>query len=74
MAFSCTVNFLLAGFLALAVSLELDSNANETSASNRQKELWMLVAFAGLNVVATLLVWLFMRTPSKPTSLEDMDV
>jgi hypothetical protein len=66
MSFACAVNFGFAGGLAMAVS----------QFSNRfdRSHIKLLGAFAALDGFAALLVWLYMRSPEKAVSLEDMNV
>ena len=64
MSLACAVNFASAGALALAVSVFSDSLEH----NNHFKLL------AGLDAVASLMVWLWMRSPEEAVSLEDMNV
>ena len=64
MSSAVSVNLGLAGVLAMVVSLTVNSG-------NMQS---LLGAFAGLDGLATVGVWLFMRSPEEAMSLEEMNV
>lgn len=66
MSFAVAVNFSFAGALAMAVP--------QYSSALEDKHLTLLGAFAGLDALAAVMVWLFMRSPEKPIELEDMNV
>jgi hypothetical protein len=76
MALACSMNFGLAGLLAFLVSYFPTPYVGGPSSppESNPKIDQMLEAFIGLDLLAAILVWLFMRSPRKPTSLEDMDV
>ncbi|KAH8696407.1 putative sugar transporter [Talaromyces proteolyticus] len=63
MSLSCTVNFLLAGVLALTVP-QLQSSLGQTR---------LLGLFAGLDAFAAILVWLFVPGTRKTISLEEFN-
>jgi hypothetical protein len=66
MSWACSVNFAFAGGLAMAVP--------QFTSSGSHKYRKLLGAFAGLDALAALLVWLFMRSPERAVSLGDMNV
>ena len=66
MSFACFVNFAFAGALAVAVP--------RYSNNLPKKHFELLGIFAGLDAVAAVMVWLFMRSPESAVSLEDMNV
>lgn len=66
MSWACSVNFAFAGALAMAVP--------QFTSSLDNKYINLLGAFAGLDALAAILVWLFMRSPEEATSLGDMNV
>ena len=63
MSFSCSINFLLAGLLALTVP-QLNHALGPTG---------LLGLFAGLDALAAILVWLFVPGTVQVTTLEEMN-
>lgn len=66
MSWACSVNFAFAGGLAMAVP--------RFTTSGSHKYMNLMGAFAGLDALAALLVWLYMRSPERAVSLGDMNV
>ncbi|KAE9978325.1 hypothetical protein EG328_001499 [Venturia inaequalis] len=66
MSWACSVNFAFAGGLAMAVP--------QFTSSGTHKYRKLLGAFAGLDALAAILVWLFMRGPERADSLGDMNL
>lgn len=64
MSLAVSVNFVLAGVVAILVPLF----------SKHLKFLELLGTFAGLDIFAAFMVWLFMRSPDEAVSLEEMNV
>ena len=63
MSFACSVNYLLAGLLALTVP-----QLNHALGPTR-----LLGLFAGLDAIAAILAWLFVPGTVQITTLEDMN-
>ncbi|KAL8818156.1 MAG: hypothetical protein Q9191_008001 [Dirinaria sp. TL-2023a] len=63
MSFACSVNYLLAGLLALTVP-----QLNHALGPTR-----LLGLFAGLDIIAAILAWLFVSGTAQITTLEDMN-
>ena len=66
MSFACAVNFSFAGALAMAVP----QYTNEPGSQHFK----LLGTFAGLDALAAIMVWLFMRSPDGAVELEAMNV
>lgn len=64
MSLAVSVNFVLAGALTMGVPI-----FSETG-----NHFALLGSFAGFDALAIILVWLFMRSPKRALSLEDMNV
>lgn len=64
MSLAVSVNLALAGALTIGVPQYVQADNN----------MKLLGTFAGLDIIAAIAVWLFMRSPQEARSLEDMNV
>lgn len=73
MSMACSVNFMCAFILAIAVP-QFTGTKTGTGDVAKGRYMQLFAAFAGLDALATILVWIFMRSPEPRASLEDMNV